>query len=316
MTNDSNAALDTGHSLTFAHITDAHLTSPRGARWQELLNKRLLSYLSWRRHRRQVHDSGVLAALMADLKGSGVDHVAITGDLTHLGLSQECREALEWLTALADPKRISLIPGNHDRLVDAAWADTVGLWRSFMVSEQPEARPDHDFPALRIRGPVAFIGLSSAVPTAPFLATGKLGQRQREELGRLLTRTGLQRLFRVVLIHHPPVPQAYKWRKRLVDCEAVSAVIRKAGAELVLHGHTHRLTRNVLTSADGAAIPVVGLASASSRESARERAARYSIWSVHRGADGVFSLSHRSRRYDARSGEIRECDDWNPLAGS
>jgi 3',5'-cyclic AMP phosphodiesterase CpdA len=316
MANDSNADHDSGHSLTFAHITDAHLTSPRGARWQELCNKRLLSYLSWRRHRRQVHDSGVLATLMADLEDRGVDHIAITGDLTHLGLSQECRQALEWLTALADPNRISLIPGNHDRLVDAAWADTVGLWRPFMVSDQPESRRDHDFPSLRIRGPVAFIGLSSAVPTAPFLATGKLGRRQRQELERLLTTTGLQGLFRVVLIHHPPLPGAYKWRKRLVDSEAVSAVIRKAGAELVLHGHTHRLARHILTGADGAAIPVAGLASASARESSSERAARYSIWSVRREADGVFSLSHRSRRYDAGSGDIRECEDWNPLAGS
>ncbi len=316
MANDSNAEQRTGHSLTFAHITDAHLTSPRGARWQDLLNKRLLSYLSWRRHRRLVHDSGVLAALTDDLKASGVDHIAVTGDLTHLGLSKECREALEWLRALADARRVSLIPGNHDRLVDAPWADTVGLWRPFMISERPEGHGDHGFPALRIRGPVAFIGLSSAVPTAPFLATGKLGKHQREELGRLLATTGSQGLFRVVLIHHPPVPRAYKWRKRLVDSEAVSTVIREAGAELVLHGHTHRLTRNNLTSADGAAIPVVGLASASSRESPSERAARYSIWSVRRRENGTFSLSHRSRRYDARSGEIRECEDWNPLADS
>jgi 3',5'-cyclic AMP phosphodiesterase CpdA len=294
-------------------MTDAHLTSPLGARPHELFNKRVLSYLAWRRHRRLVHDPAVLAAMVADLKGIGVDHIAVTGDLTHLGLARECREALEWLTALGDPARVSLIPGNHDRLVEAPWSETVGLWRPFMDSDQPSADRQHDFPALRIRGPVAFIGLSTAVPTAPFLATGKLGARQRTQLVQLLTATGSQGLYRVVLIHHPPVPRAYKWRKRLVDAEAVSDVIRKSGAELVLHGHTHRLTRNSLPRADGGEIPVIGLASASSRESSSERGARYSIWSVRRCEDGTFSTSHRSRRYDPRSGEIRECEDWNPL---
>lgn len=314
MARDPNVGHSAGDSLTFAHMTDAHLTSPLGARWHEIFNKRLLSYLAWRRHRRLVHDPAVLAAIVADLRSAGADHIAITGDLTHLGLEKECREALEWLTALEDPPRVSLIPGNHDRLVRAPWPDTVGLWRPFMVSDHPSPDRQHDFPALRIRGPVAFIGLSTAVPTAPFLATGKLGGRQRAQLGELLTTTGSQGLFRVVLIHHPPVPRAYKWRKRLVDAEAVSSVIRKSGAELVLHGHTHRLTRSSLPGPDGGEIPVVGLASASSREPSRERAARYSIWSVRRREDGTFSTSHRGRRYDPRSGEIRECEDWNPLA--
>ena len=37
-------------------------------------------------------------------------------------------------------------------------------------------------PTLRRRGPVALIGLSSAVPTPPFMATGTLGRAQLEAL--------------------------------------------------------------------------------------------------------------------------------------
>ena len=72
--------------LTFAHITDAHLTSPDPAGMHELLNKRMLGALSWRRRRRHIHRREVLDALVADLRREAPDHIAITGDLTQIGL--------------------------------------------------------------------------------------------------------------------------------------------------------------------------------------------------------------------------------------
>ncbi|KPK61260.1 MAG: hypothetical protein AMJ59_02160 [Gammaproteobacteria bacterium SG8_31] len=313
MANDQNTAGVDSDTLTFAHLTDAHLTSPEGADARELCNKRLLSYIAWRRHRRLVHDPAILARLISDLKTLGPEHVAITGDLTNLGLIDECRAALDWLAALDAPEHISLIPGNHDRLVSAPWPETMGLWRAFMESDDGHTTGTINFPTIRIRGPVAFIGLSSAIPTPPLLATGELGSEQRSRLGQLLARTRDRGLFRVILIHHPPVPGAYKWRKRLIDSEATAAVIRDCGAELVLHGHTHRIVRNELTSRAGRSIPVVGLASASSAEASPQRAARFSLWSVTRRTDGTFSVTHRSRRHDPESGQFRECTDWNPI---
>ena len=58
---------------------------------------------------------------------------------------------------------------------------------------------------------------STATPSAPFMATGSLGGRQLQRLADLLRDTGRQGLFRVVLLHHPPVPGEEKWRKRLTD---------------------------------------------------------------------------------------------------
>lgn len=318
MRSDPKSGNDGGECITFAHLSDPHLTSPEGAGFGELCNKRALSYLSWRRRRRFLHDPAVLERLVADLGTSGPTHLAITGDLTNLGLPGECREAHEWLQSLAPPQRISLVPGNHDRLIDAAWEDTVGLWSAFMESDPgvaPSGTPTA-YPSLKIRGPVAFIGLCSAVPTPPLLATGRLGREQLRRLAEVLENTGHNGLFRAVLIHHPPVPGAYKWRKRLVDAESAADVIRTHGAELVLHGHTHRIIRNSLRGPDGRSIPVVGLASASSTETSPERASRYSLWTVTIGSDGSRSLTHRSRRHDSESGAYVECSDWNPLEDS
>lgn len=303
-----------GERLTFAHVTDPHLTSPAGAAPAELANKRLLGYLSWRRRRRFLHRPEVLAALVDDLRRSGAAQIALTGDLTQVGLPAECDAALRWLEDLAPPSRVSLVPGNHDRYVAAPWGETVGLWRSFMAADVPAPGTDGEgFPALRVRGPVAFIGLSSARASAPLMATGWLGRRQREAFESLLAETRERGLFRVVLIHHPPVPGSYKWRKRLTDGAAVAAIVARQGAGLVLHGHTHRLTVSRLEGPAGATVPVVGLSSASAPGTSPERAARYSLWTVARAGNGGWELDHAGRVYDPAAGVFRD-DTWDPLA--
>ena len=50
--------------------------------------------------------------------------------------------------------------------------------------------------------------------------------------------------------------------RRLVDAEEAAAAIAEAGAELVLHGHNHRLQHSTLAGPDGP-VPVVGVPSAS-----------------------------------------------------
>ena len=95
------------------------------------------------------------------------------------------------------------------------------------------------FPTLRLRGDVALIGLSTARPSAPFFATGRLGERQLEALDRMLESTGADGRFRIVLLHHPPGRDTVRWRKSLRDGEALRDVLARRGAELILHGHAH-----------------------------------------------------------------------------
>ena len=103
-----------------------------------------------------------------------------------------------------------------------------------------KARMSEDaFPSLRIRRHVALIGLSSAQPSAPFLATGRLGEGQLQRLDRILEQTADAGLFRIVMLHHPPAAHTVRWRKSLRDGATLRAMLKRHEVELVLHGHAH-----------------------------------------------------------------------------
>src|SRR5690606_1603254 len=95
-------------------------------------------------------------------------------------------------------------------------------WAPFMTGDDgKEPKGPQDFPFLRVRGPVAFVGLSTAQPSSPLTATGAVGPEQLAAAERMLAQLKAQDLFRIVLIHHPPQASAAAWRKRLRDAPAV-----------------------------------------------------------------------------------------------
>ena len=151
---------------SFAHLSDPHLTSLESALPRQLLNKRLLGYISWRRKRRAEHQPTVLRALQKDLEYPASSHLVITGDLTHIGLPQEFEQAAQWLRELGKPADIVLVPGNHDACVKMPWTDGLGRWQPYMESDRAVAGTEI-FPSFRERAGIAFIGLSSACPTPP-----------------------------------------------------------------------------------------------------------------------------------------------------
>lgn len=287
-----------GTVYSFAHISDPHLSTLDGVRRRDLLNKRLLGYLSWRSHRREEHRSEVLAALVRDLAGAGPLHTVITGDLTHLGLPGEFREVARWLSGLGPPEAVTVIPGNHETYVSTPWEKTFAQWLPYLSSDVPaHAGSPHDglFPALRIREHVAFIGLSSARPSPPFLAVGSLGRAQLRALNRVLAETRERGLFRVLLIHHPPLAETLGWRKRLTDARDLRQTLERQGVELVLHGHAHRATLGWIETSAGHA-PVIGVPSASAIGHKAGRCARYNVCRVVRGAAG-WELGVEARAY-------------------
>ena len=294
--------------FSFAQLSDPHLTSLEAVHWQQLLNKRVLGYLSWRRKRRYEHRGEVLDALLADLEHTAPEHVVITGDLTHLGLPDEFRQARLWLDRLGVSERVTVVPGNHDAYAPASWSSTFSLWEPYMRSDPPfpqngAGAAEAIFPSLRIRDGVALIGLSSARATAPFMATGSLGRAQIERLSELLRQTASQGLFRVVLLHHPPRIEDEKWRKRLTDGRALCRVLENAGAELVLHGHGHRAHRAEIGSGERK-IPVFGIPSASAIGRHKGRHAQYYLYTIVRAAQG-WSVQVRVRGYQAATGSFR-----------
>ena len=81
-------------------------------------------------------------------------------------------------------------------------------------------------------------------------------------LGNALDRLKQAGLFRVVLIHHPPLRVQAGWHRGLRDAGKFKKLLQQHGAELVLHGHNHEQTVLELPTATGPAL-IVGVPSAS-----------------------------------------------------
>lgn len=249
--------------FVLAHLSDPHLSPMPRPRLVELAGKRLLGFVNWHWRRHLCHRRDVLDRLTADLVAAAPDHIAITGDLVNLALEEEFLPARVWLRQLGPPDHVTFVPGNHDIYVRGTAHCAVQHWDDYMHDDRAETPAR--FPFVRRRGPVALIGLSTALPTLPFAASGKLGDAQIAQLAELLTR--LDKNFRVVLIHHPPLGKRPP-HKRLVDAAPLLRALEQHGAELVLHGHDHLSALEWLDGPLGR-IPVVGVPSASAAAGSR-----------------------------------------------
>ena len=275
-------------AITLAHLSDPHISCMQDITVRDLLSKRLFGYLRWKLHRGAKHAGSVLSALRTDLSKTGPDHIAVTGDLTHLSLPAEFEETRQWLQSLGSPSQVTVIPGNHDQYVDIAWHKSMACWTDYMVSDAfrnhhgTAENPGQIFPALRIRGCIALIGICTARPSAPHLATGSIGARQLQKLEDVLIQTARQKYFRVILIHHSPAPGTDSWRKHLTDAADLQSLLARCGAELILHGHSHRVLQSCLKAPNGS-IPVMGAPSISALDRRPERRARYCLYHISPG---------------------------------
>jgi 3',5'-cyclic AMP phosphodiesterase CpdA len=269
--------------FTLAHISDLHLTPILGFGPGHWNVKRGLGYLNWARSRRLVHRLDIANRLVADMWHHGADHAAVTGDIVNLGLPGEFGVALSWLKTVGPPDKVTAIPGNHDiytrRLNGPSCLE---IWQDYLAADAWGAefmrRSPQLFPFLRRAGPLAIIGVNSAFPTRPFVAAGRVGREQLAVLEECLTRLKSENLYRVVLIHHPPLPGLTAPRRALQDAEEMAALLARSGAELVLHGHNHRDSLN-WHDAGQASVPVVGVASGSAvRPQGPEPLARYNLF--------------------------------------
>jgi 3',5'-cyclic AMP phosphodiesterase CpdA len=249
--------------FTIAHITDPHLSPAPLPGLADFRLKRFMGYVNWKRARERLNDMGVLARLVEDLLAQRPAHVAVTGDLVNIGMPSEFRRAAVWMRTLGDPQDVSFVPGNHDAYVRASMPMLKATFEPWTTGDSGVS----GFPYLRVRGEVAIIGLSSGVPTAPLMATGRVGRKQLQAFAALLDETGAQRLARVVLIHHPPLTRGEPPFRGLTDAAAFERVVGEHGAEAILHGHTHKQHVRSLPSRAARTIsgtvPVLGAPAAS-----------------------------------------------------
>lgn len=269
--------------ITLAHISDIHLSPMPAIRPRDLVGKRLTGFLNWKLKRHGELNSETLAQLVAHMQGQNADFTAVTGDMTNLALPFEIERAGDWLRALGASDKVAVCPGNHDAYVPGALATAQEDWGDYLKGETLEGEA---FPFVRRVGDLAIISCSSAVPTAPFMAIGRFEEKQAARLARILKLMGDAGYFRTVLIHHPPNAELQHPSFGLKGHRLFRQVIAEHGAELVLHGHTHRSSIHHIPGKDHE-VPVIGVAAASAaRGGTIDDPARYNLFRIERAGEG------------------------------
>jgi 3',5'-cyclic AMP phosphodiesterase CpdA len=274
--------------FTLAHLSDPHLGPIPTPRLMDILNKRGLGLINWYRKRYRHHSREVLDAIVRDLHAQAPGHIAVTGDLVNISLDSEFANAARWLDRIGTPQDVTLVPGNHDAYIRRVAGHAAQHWGKYMRGDDGA-----DFPFVRRRGTVAIIGLTTSLPTGPFMATGRLGPDQLARLAEILIVLAREPVFRVVLIHHPPIPNRGHYMKRLIDGPIFRALLAEHGAELLLHGHNHEQQLMWLDGPRGR-IPAIGVPSASAIISDHDEPAAYNLYRIA-GGPGAWQCDMVSR---------------------
>ena len=270
--------------MRIAHITDIHVLSLEGVSPLDFLSQRLLGGANLLFNRAGEYPVQIAERLVADINAQQVDHLIVSGDLTNLSLQSEFTRARQVLEGLdLGPQQVTVLPGNHDCYTLSEYL-AGNFSKTFAPFLQADLRMDGAaFPFVRLRGPVAIVALDSSHPSPPMMATGHLGRSQRRRLEALLQREELADHFKLVAVHHPPRSPYASWHKRLLDGRALIQLLKRTGADLLIHGHLHRELRDQLPGPAGRRLQVVGANSSTWATSDLARRASYNIYQVEPG---------------------------------
>jgi 3',5'-cyclic AMP phosphodiesterase CpdA len=164
-----------------------------------------------------------------------VDHVVVSGDITNRGRRGELARFDELFGDLARAGRLSVVPGNHDRL-----GDDVGA--SIMRARIEEITVDD----------LHLVLVDSTGPHNRFLLAGHgdLSEEVIDNVGEALDRAPKKKLVAVVVHHHPlPLPEetfperfatgmGWPYARELKLGQQLLSRIR-GRCDLLLHGHRH-----------------------------------------------------------------------------
>ena len=245
--------------LRIAHVSDLHVLSPAGVEWRRVLfNKRITGQANLMMSRGRVYRRDFLLRVLAAARDAA-DHVVVTGDITNLSHESEYREAMRLLEDIGRSVEVTVAPGNHDVYLPTRHhhGRFHRHFERFLETDLPEVgvelQPGH-FPCVKLRGGVAFVSLSSAVPRPPFVSAGYLGRDQLAELRRALAHPEVRARTPVLLVHHPPLdgrPAPLRWLDGLIDAARLREALDDVPRGLVLFGHTHRRVHERLVTRAG-----------------------------------------------------------------
>jgi Icc protein len=175
--------------------------------------------------------------LCETLVEADIDHVVVTGDLTHRGKARELEQFKQAFAPLLESARVSVVPGNHDRLGD-------DLGDTIMPGPRVQTETKHGLYLIR---------LDSTGPHNRSWINGQglLESEDIEGVDAALSRAPAGHLVVLLLHHHLlPLPDEHAverlsaWMGLRFTCELdrggdLLARIR-GRCDLVLHGHRHQ----------------------------------------------------------------------------
>lgn len=232
--------------MRLIHVSDIHHQTDWAARsWLSTGARGVLGRI-------ELHGFGRLARFRAasdqwrrildDIDAHQPGHVLLTGDLTAMGHPDELAWMKESMQHLLAQRRLTLIPGNHDRYVEAGAFERV--FAEALRSDLPEYADAKGYPFVRLLGDdTALVGLDSTrVRGWSHYFVGRLGADQRSRLARVLDDPRLAGRTVHVLTHHGPLSSdgRREWvESALIDGPELLALL--SGRKVVLHhGHAHR----------------------------------------------------------------------------
>ena len=222
--------------MRIVHLSDIHV-------WRysfnpmRLLNKRALGMVELVARRARKFTLERLREVVERVLDLEPDHILITGDLSTTALPEEFRAARATLAdLLADPGRVTVIPGNHDRY-------TNGSVRYRQFEEWfGEFAPVGSYPWLRpLDANTAVLGLD---PTRSHIsATGRLPDDQLARARRLTADPDALPRRLIVACHYPiAAPPSYARElshKRMKNSAEVATWLSGIGPHLFCCGHVH-----------------------------------------------------------------------------
>jgi 3',5'-cyclic AMP phosphodiesterase CpdA len=297
--------------MRIAHISDLHLIALAGAVPFRILNKRLSGYLNLVLNRGHALKEDIARKVLSHVRAANVDHVIITGDVANLALEAEfdlARAVVDGVLGL-DPASVTIVPGNHDLYTggSARAARFATSFRSYLLSDMPDLVSQHPggpFPIVKLRGPVAIIGLATAVPRPPLVSSGWLGPAQLAVLDRILESPEVRKRTPIVALHHPLINPPSRLKARLEGIDDSADLIKRLSRlsrGLVVHGHLHRRVWRTLRTETGH-LEIVGATSASLAHPSPDRAAGYNLYEI---ADDGAIAGITAMVLDTESGEFR-----------
>ncbi len=307
------------HHLRLAHFSDIHMPPMPKPTFIELTGIRILGLTSWQLSRKKIHRLKVFRAFEKDIKCQEIDHYAFSGDLVNIASKAEIKRGTAWLKSFAPADKMSFVPGNHDAYTEDAIANILNQWHDYMspcaqgldILQQLGIKldtqvPHGPFPYVRIFGRVALVGLSSAIASPPFLATGEMGEKQLKNLEKLLSHLKKEGYFRISMIHHPPLPRLTPQPRALNDVADLHKILTNTGSELIIYGHNHRNKITNITNKYGPSL-CIGVASASAIATSHKPAASYNQILIDQTKKG-WQVNLLKREYITEKNQFEETE--------